>query len=97
MSLAQRLLLVFVLLGVCSASTLSASGKDSGTASTSSEQNELFKLLRTAASETEGRYAEDAVWQFWFNQAPTQQVRDSLDASIKRREESKSIHTISTR
>lgn len=46
----------------------------------------LFKDLANASSEQEGRAAESAVWRYWFNQAPTPEVRASLDAGIERRE-----------
>jgi len=46
----------------------------------------LFNDLATAETESHGRAAEAAIWQFWFDQAPTKQARESLDAGMKRRE-----------
>ncbi len=46
----------------------------------------LFHDLATAPDERSGRDAEAAIWQFWFNQAPTPATRKSLDAGIERRE-----------
>jgi len=45
---------------------------------------ELLQKLASAATETEGRQAEDALWRFWFNQAPTAEIRDLLDAGVER-------------
>lgn len=46
----------------------------------------LFQNLANAPTEAEGRSAEDAVWQYWFNQAPDFSTRSALDAGIERRE-----------
>ena len=46
----------------------------------------LFENLYLAENEQEGRIAEAAIWQFWFDQSPAQDVRAALDAGIQRRE-----------
>ena len=46
----------------------------------------LFQALARAENEQEGRIAEGDIWQYWFNQSPTAEVRASLDAGIARRE-----------
>lgn len=46
----------------------------------------LFENLANAENELEGRLAEESIWQFWFSQSPSPDVRASLDAGIKRRE-----------
>lgn len=46
----------------------------------------LFKNLAAAQTETEGRSAEHAIWQYWFGLAPTPSDRASLDAGMERRE-----------
>jgi len=51
-----------------------------------SQVKQLFDMLANAQSETEGRYAEDAVWHYWFSLAPNANIRQNLDAAIKRRE-----------
>ncbi len=50
------------------------------------ERSALLATLATAKTELEGRIAEDAVWRYWFDQAPTPEVRALLDAAIERRE-----------
>lgn len=86
MSLTQRFLALSALIFLCSSSALFASDNNANSTQISDEKHELFEQLRTATSETEARYAEDAIWKFWFNRSPTKQVRSSLDASLKRRE-----------
>lgn len=46
----------------------------------------LFKTLGDARSELEARVAEDAIWNYWFDQAPNAQVRSLVDSAIERRE-----------
>jgi len=46
----------------------------------------LFTDLANATSELEGKHIEDAIWRFWFNQSPTEEIRSWLDAGIERRE-----------
>lgn len=50
------------------------------------EEQFLFNNLYLAENEQQGRIAEDAIWQFWFDQSPTTAVRANLDAGIERRE-----------
>lgn len=45
----------------------------------------LFDNLYSATSALEGQLAEDAIWQFWFDQSPSAEVRISLDAGMERR------------
>ena len=52
----------------------------------SPERAELFDALSSAKTEMEGREAEGAVWSFWFEQAPSEEVRRLLDAGMERRE-----------
>lgn len=47
---------------------------------------ELLEQLANADSPETGRQAEDAMWNFWFDHAPTPAARQLLDAGIKRRE-----------
>jgi tetratricopeptide (TPR) repeat protein len=86
MSLIQRTLTIFSLLSIGLFCTFLVTANASTSEDNSAIKEELFETLRSASNETEGRYAEDAIWKFWFNQAPTPQIRSTLDASIKRRE-----------
>jgi len=45
---------------------------------------QLLQNLASAKTESEGRKAESAVWEFWFSQSPTTDVRTSLDAGRER-------------
>ncbi|OED40955.1 hypothetical protein AB833_10690 [Chromatiales bacterium (ex Bugula neritina AB1)] len=70
-----------------SESTVSA--QDTTTRDTATIEIQKFKLFRdlsSAQTEAAGRAAENAIWQFWFAQAPTPEVRKLLDAGIERRE-----------
>lgn len=55
-------------------------------ASTDTQRERLFKALRTAKTEREGRLAENAIWNWWLDQAPTLEVREAIDYGMKRRE-----------
>ena len=55
-------------------------------ASTASQRDRLFKALKTAKTEREGRLAENAIWNWWLDQAPTLEVREAIDHGMKRRE-----------
>jgi len=46
----------------------------------------LYDQLATAPTQLEGRLAEDAIWNYWFDQSPTTEARSLLDAAIERRE-----------
>lgn len=46
----------------------------------------LFRRLRDAASEREGRMAEDAIWRMWMAEAPTAAVREQVAEAMRRRE-----------
>jgi len=50
------------------------------------EKAALFDKLRHASTETQGRAVEAQIWKFWFDQAPTPQAREALDAGMERRE-----------
>jgi len=50
------------------------------------ELAEMFKTLAVAENELEGRTAESAIWEYWFAQSPTAEVREELDQGIERRE-----------
>ena len=55
------------------------SGTATGDAETAAVKHKLLTGLVEAQSEPEGREAEGKVWQFWFNQAPTTEVREIFD------------------
>jgi len=55
-------------------------------AETAGKRDRLFKALKTAKTEREGRLAENAVWNWWLDQAPTLEVREAIDHGMKRRE-----------
>lgn len=62
-------------------------GDEPGTAQLSDKQVAvLFEALANAPTQLEGQLAENAIWQNWFNQAPTTAARGLLDAAIERRE-----------
>ncbi len=46
----------------------------------------LFRQLRDAPTEREGRRAEDAVWRMWMAQAPTPAVAEAVADAMRRRE-----------
>ena len=52
----------------------------------SSEKRALLEQLRQAQSESEGRKIEGEIWELWFSQAPTAEIRESLDAGMSRRD-----------
>lgn len=60
------------------------SGTATGDAETAAVKHKLLTGLVEAQSEPEGREAEGKVWQFWFNQAPTTEVREIFDAGQER-------------
>ena len=47
--------------------------------------DELFQQLASAKSEQEGRRIESDIWQFWFSQSPTPEIRKALDSGMERR------------
>ncbi|PWV95482.1 tetratricopeptide repeat protein [Hoeflea marina] len=55
-------------------------------ADTPGERTRLFAALKSAATETEGRMAENAIWHWWLDQAPTARVREAIDRGMERRE-----------
>ena len=55
-------------------------------ASTASQRDRLFIALKIAKTEREGRLAENAIWNWWLDQAPTLEVREAIDHGMKRRE-----------
>lgn len=46
----------------------------------------LLKRLSVAATESEGRLAESAVWEHWFRESPSTEVYELLQEGRKRRE-----------
>ena len=46
----------------------------------------LFERLRNAATEREGRRAEDAVWWMWMDEAPTPGIAEAVAEAMRRRE-----------
>jgi len=60
---------------------------DEHSAVLNAEENALlFNTLANAPTQLEGQLAESAIWQLWFNQAPTAEARSLLDSAIERRE-----------
>lgn len=57
-----------------------------GAASAGDDRAELFRRLRTAQTEREGRMAEDAVWRMWMAEGPTASIRESVAEAMRRRE-----------
>lgn len=59
-----------------------------GTAAASEKPDRaaLFRRLRNAQTEREGRMAEDAVWRMWMAEAPTEAVREAVAEAMRRRE-----------
>jgi tetratricopeptide (TPR) repeat protein len=70
---------------ITAASVLSIAAVPSLRAETSSERARLFAALKAAETEHEGRLAESAIWEWWFDQAPTSEVREAIDFGMKRR------------
>lgn len=59
-----------------------------GTAAASEQPDRaaLFRRLRNAQTEREGRMAEDAVWRMWMAEAPTEAVKEAVAEAMRRRE-----------
>ncbi|MCY0096472.1 tetratricopeptide repeat protein [Hoeflea ulvae] len=55
-------------------------------ADTASQRDRLFAALKAARTEQEGREAENAIWRWWLDQAPTLEIRDAIDHGMERRE-----------
>lgn len=70
---------------ITTAGALSIAAPPSLRAETSSERARLFAALKAAKTEREGRLAESDIWQWWFGQAPTSDVREAIDFGMKRR------------
>lgn len=49
-------------------------------------ERRLFERLRNAATEQEGRLAEDAVWRMWMDAAPSMDVARRVQAAMDARE-----------
>jgi tetratricopeptide (TPR) repeat protein len=49
-------------------------------------EDALMKRLAEAATEVEGRSAEDAVWRYWLDEAPTAEVRGHIDEGMRKRD-----------
>lgn len=54
-------------------------------ASSPDQRERLFKALREAGSEAEGRKAEHEIWQWWLSQAPTPELRTAVEQGMSRR------------
>ena len=54
-------------------------------ADTESEREQLFKALKEAPNERAGRLAENAIWNWWIEQAPTLEVRETINHGMERR------------
>lgn len=57
-----------------------------GAASAGDDRAELFRRLRNAQTEREGRMAEDAVWRMWMAEGPSAAIRESVAEAMRRRE-----------
>ena len=53
---------------------------------TASQKEKLFQTLKQAPTERDGRLAENAIWMWWLDQAPTPEVREAVDRGMERRE-----------
>jgi tetratricopeptide (TPR) repeat protein len=51
------------------------------------EREALFRQLREARSEPEGRMVEDAIWRMWMAQGPTAAIREAVAEAMRRRED----------
>ena len=49
-------------------------------------KRELFRRLRNAATEQEGRLAEDAIWRMWMAEAPTVEIARAVEEAMNARE-----------
>jgi tetratricopeptide (TPR) repeat protein len=47
---------------------------------------DMFVQLAGAKTESAGRLAESVIWEYWFDQSPTTEVRSLLDRGRERRE-----------
>ena len=50
------------------------------------EREALFRQLREARSEREGRMVEDAIWRMWMAQGPTAAIREAVAEAMRKRE-----------
>jgi tetratricopeptide (TPR) repeat protein len=50
------------------------------------DRNALFRALRNARTEREGRLAEDAIWRMWMAEGPTAEIREDVAQAMRRRE-----------
>lgn len=48
--------------------------------------NFLFEQLAKAQTQQQGREVEAEIWHYWFNKAPTKQIKETLEFGKKRRE-----------
>lgn len=56
------------------------------TAAERAEREALFRRLRDAPTEREGRIAEDAVWRMWMEEAPNAAIREAVAEAMRKRE-----------
>ena len=50
------------------------------------DRTSLFRRLRNAQTEREGRMAEDAIWRMWMAQAPTPAIGEAVAEAMRKRE-----------
>jgi tetratricopeptide (TPR) repeat protein len=50
------------------------------------DREALFRRLREARTEREGRMAEDAVWRLWMAEGPTAAIREAVAEAMRKRE-----------
>src|SRR5690606_10924685 len=50
------------------------------------DRESLFRALRQAPTERQGRMAEDAIWRMWMEEAPTPAIAEAIAEAMQRRE-----------
>lgn len=53
---------------------------------TEARRDRLFDRLKNALTETEGRAAENAIWEMWMAEAPTPEIARTVEAAMDARE-----------
>tara|TARA_R110002020_G_scaffold154610_7_gene334617 strand:- start:1916 stop:2494 length:579 start_codon:yes stop_codon:yes gene_type:complete len=73
------------LLTALTALVLAAAAQPALATESPGRRERLFSALKNAKTEREGRLAENAIWQWWVEQAPTPEVREAIDRGMERR------------
>lgn len=50
------------------------------------QRRQMFARLRNAATEQQGRAAEDAIWRMWMDSAPSPEIARAVDTAMDARE-----------